>query len=145
MKDQAFANGDLGKGVCIVPTEGKVYAPCDGKVTALFPTGHAIGITSTNGAEILIHIGTDLYDEKEQLFEKHVKQEDTVKKGQLLISFDLDKMKEKNLNTETAVVVSNSNQYIDILLNGVETVCAQDPIFTCIRSKNSTNLELKEA
>ena len=83
--------------------------------------------------------------EKEQLFEKHVKQEDTVKKGQLLISFDLDKMKEKNLNTETAVVVSNSNQYIDILLNGVETVCAQDPIFTCIRSKNSTNLELKEA
>ena len=62
MKDQAFANGDLGKGVCIVPTEGKVYAPCDGKVTALFPTGHAIGITSTNGAEILIHIGTDLYD-----------------------------------------------------------------------------------
>ena len=145
MKDQAFANGNLGKGVCIVPTEGKVYAPCDGKVTALFPTGHAIGITSTNGAEILIHIGTDLYDEKEQLFEKHVNQEDIVKKGQLLISFDLDKMKEKNLNTETAVVVSNSNQYIDILLNGVETVCAQDPIFTCIRSKNSTNLELKEA
>ena len=145
MKDPAFANGSLGKGICIVPKEGKVYAPCNGKVTALFPTGHAIGITSESGAEVLIHIGTDLFDEKDQLFTKHVKQGDAVKKGQLLLSFDLNKMKEKKLNTDTAVVVSNSKDYLDVLLNTTQSVKTQDVIFTTICSKNSASLELKEA
>ena len=59
VKDEAFSSGALGKGVAIVPAEGKVYAPCDGVVSALFPTGHAIGITGTNKAEVLMHIGMD--------------------------------------------------------------------------------------
>lgn len=141
MDDIAFANGSLGKGVCIVPNEGKVFSPCSGKVTVIFPTGHAIGIKSDDGAEILIHIGTDLYDKKELLFKKYVSQGDIVKRGQLLVSFDLNKMKEKNLNADTAVIVSNTNDYLDILLNNVTTVKVKDPIFTAVRAKS----EFKEA
>lgn len=141
MDDIAFANGSLGKGVCIVPNEGKVFSPCSGKVTVIFPTGHAIGIKSDDGAEILIHIGTDLYDKKELLFKKYVSQGDIVRRGQLLVSFDLNKMKEKNLNADTAVIVSNTNDYLDILLNNVTTVKVKDPIFTAVRAKS----EFKEA
>ena len=141
MDDIAFANGSLGKGVCIVPNEGKVFSPCSGKVTVMFPTGHAIGVKSDDGAEILIHIGTDLYDKKELLFKKYVSQGDIVKRGQLLVSFDLNKMKEKNLNTDTAVVVSNTSDYLDILLNNVTTVKVKDPIFTAVSAKS----EFKEA
>lgn len=141
MDDIAFANGSLGKGVCIVPNEGKVFSPCSGKVTVIFPTGHAIGIKSDDGAEILVHIGTDLYDKKELLFKKYVSQGDIVKRGQLLVSFDLNKMKEKKLNADTAVIVSNTNDYLDILLNNVTTVKVKDPIFTAVRAKS----EFKEA
>lgn len=141
MDDIAFANGSLGKGVCIVPNEGKVFSPCSGKVTVIFPTGHAIGIKSDDGAEILIHIGTDLYDKKELLFKKYVIQGDIVKRGQLLVSFDLNKMKEKKLNADTAVIVSNTNDYLDILLNNATTVKVKDPIFTAVRAKS----EFKEA
>lgn len=141
MDDIAFANGSLGKGVCIVPNEGKVFSPCSGKVTVIFPTGHAIGIKSDDGAEVLIHIGTDLYDKKELLFKKYVSQGDIVKRGQLLVSFDLNKMKEKKLNADTAVIVSNTNDYLDILLNNVTTVKVKDPIFTAVRAKS----EFKEA
>lgn len=141
MDDIAFANGSLGKGVCIVPNEGKVFSPCSGKVTVIFPTGHAIGIKSDDGAEILIHIGTDLYDKKELLFKKYVSQSDIVKRGQLLVSFDLNKMKEKKLNADTAVIVSNTNDYLDILLNNATTVKVKDPIFTAVRAKS----EFKEA
>lgn len=141
MDDIAFANGSLGKGVCIVPNEGKVFSPCSGKVTVIFPTGHAIGIKSDDGAEILIHIGTDLYDKKELLFKKYVRQGDIVKRGQLLVSFDLNKMKEKKLNADTAVIVSNTNDYLDILLNNATTVKVKDPIFTAVRAKS----EFKEA
>lgn len=141
MDDIAFANGSLGKGVCIVPNEGKVFSPCSGKVTVIFPTGHAIGIKSDDGAEILIHIGTDLYDKKELLFKKYVSQGDIVKRGQLLVSFDLNKMKEKKLNADTAVIVSNTSDYLDILLNNVTTVKVKDPIFTAVRAKS----EFKEA
>lgn len=141
MDDIAFANGSLGKGVCIVPNEGKVFSPCSGKVTVIFPTGHAIGIKSDDGAEVLIHIGTDLYDKKELLFKKYVSQGDIVKRGQLLVSFDLNKMKEKKLNADTAVIVSNTNDYLDILLNNATTVKVKDPIFTAVRAKS----EFKEA
>ena len=112
-------------------------------MTVIFPTGHAIGIKSDDGAEILIHIGTDLYDKKELLFKKYVSQGDIVKRGQLLVSFDLNKMKEKKLilNADTAVIVSNTNDYLDILLNNVTTVKVKDPIFTAVRAKS----EFKEA
>ena len=143
MKDEAFAKGSLGKGVCIYPNEGNVYAPCNGTISALFPTGHAIGITSDNGAEILIHIGTNLFDEKDKLFKKYVKQGDKVKQGDLLVSFDIVEMKEKDLNFETAVVISNTNDYLDVIVQNVDSINKNEALLAMIKSKYENNLELQ--
>lgn len=133
MSDKAFANKELGKGVCIEPINGKVYAPFDGVVTALFPTGHAIGITSNDGVQVLIHIGTNLYDVKEKIFNKVVQQGDCVKQGDLLIEFDLDKMKKERLNTDTAVVVSNTNDFFDVMvLVDDKNISKNDEIFVVL-------------
>lgn len=144
MGDKAFASGDMGKGVCIVPNEGKVYSPCDGIVTSLFPSGHAIGITSKSGAEILIHIGTDLYNNNEQLFKASVSQYDVVKQGDLLITFDLTKMKENNQNTETAVIVLNTKSYLDVVDFKKDEIKHGDSIIATIVSK-SESLNLAES
>lgn len=75
-----FASGALGKGVAIEPTEGKLYAPADGEITTLFPTGHAVGLTTTEGVELLMHIGMDTVELDGKGFELSVKQGDSVKK-----------------------------------------------------------------
>ncbi|MGL5884730.1 MAG: beta-glucoside-specific PTS transporter subunit IIABC, partial [Bombilactobacillus sp.] len=90
--DEAFASQAMGKGFVVKPSEGKVYAPVDGKVVSLFSTKHAIGILGDNGAEILIHIGIDTVDLKGKYFTAHVKQGQKVTKGQLLIEFDRSKI-----------------------------------------------------
>lgn len=113
MNDQAFSQ--MGKGGCIIPSEGKVVAPCDGIITTLFHTGHAFGITSYNGTEILIHIGCDTVQIEDGFFIKHKNQGDRVNKGDTIITFSLDKLKMKGYNPETAVVVTNSKSYLDII------------------------------
>lgn len=136
MSDNAFARGDLGQGVCIIPEDNKIYSPVDGVITVLFPTGHAIGIKSDNGAEILIHIGKNLYDSKENIFKSIKKQGEKVKKGELLIEFDLDKLKEKETNIEIAVVVSNTSEYFDIVQNKEKSRINQGaPILVTIPNK----------
>ena len=109
--DEAFASLAMGNGVAINPTKGEIKAPVDGTITTFFPTGHAIGITGTNGAEILIHVGMDTVSLKGEGFEPLVKQGDTVKRGQLLLKFDLDLIKSHNLSTVTPVVIANTDEY----------------------------------
>lgn len=94
VRDEAFSSGVLGKGLAIVPAEGKVYAPCDGQVTALFPTGHAIGITAANKAELLLHIGMDTVRLEGKYFSPKVEAGANVHTGDLLLEFDLEKIKE---------------------------------------------------
>ncbi len=108
LTDDAFASGAMGQGVAIIPSEGKVYAPFDGIIEVLFPTKHAIGIKSTNGVELLIHVGMDTVELNGQYFQAHVKQGDQVQKGQLLLSFDQKEI-EKKYSAMTPVIVSNSN------------------------------------
>jgi PTS system beta-glucosides-specific IIC component len=108
---QAFSNGQLGKGVCIIPEEGKIVSPCEGVISALFPTGHAIGIKSNTGAEVLIHVGKDTYNLPEGIFKKLKAQGDKVKTGDTIIEFDLNEMKKNGMNTGTAVVVTNTKEY----------------------------------
>ena len=110
-KDAVFAEGTLGNGVIIEPAEGKVYAPCNGKITSIFDTLHAIGITASNGAEILIHIGMDTVKLNGQGFKSHIKIGDTITKGQLLMEFDIDFIKGKGLEVTTPVVISNSENF----------------------------------
>lgn len=105
--DAAFASGVLGKGVVILPEEGKVYAPVTGTVTVLFPSLHAIGITSDAGVELLIHIGINTVQLNGEGFTAHIKQGDQIKQGQLLVEFDMNKIKEAGYSLETPVLVTN--------------------------------------
>src|SRR5690606_32855560 len=111
IKDTAFASGALGQGVAIIPTEGKLFAPVSGTVTALFPTNHAIGVTSEDGAEILMHIGMDTVQLDGKHFTAHVEQGARVEKGQLLIEFDVAAIKDAGFDLTTPVVVTNQDKY----------------------------------
>jgi len=111
VKDQAFASGALGDGVAIEPSEGKLFAPVSGRVTALFPTNHAIGFTTDEGVEILIHIGMDTVELNGKYFTSHVSMDSHVEKGQLLIEFDIQKIKAEGLIVTTPVVVTNHAQF----------------------------------
>ena len=136
MGDQAFSKGQLGKGVCIVPEEGKIVSPCDGVVSALFPTGHAIGIKSNTGAEVLIHVGKDTYNLSEGVFNKLKAQGDKVKVGETIIEFNLDEMIKDGINPETAVVVTNTKDYLDIMNLKMGMVDYKDKIMVTVVPEN---------
>ncbi len=116
-KDPVFAEGMMGQGVVIDPSEGKLYAPFDGQISLLFPTKHAIGLVSTEGTEVLIHIGIDTVQLDGKYFTSHVKQGDSVKKGQLLMEFDVEAIKEEGYEVQTPIIVTNSTDFqVDPLL-----------------------------
>ena len=114
VEDDAFSQEVLGKGIAIIPSEGKVYAPFDGTVITLFPTKHAIGIVSDNGCEVLIHIGMNTVQLNGKYFTSHVQQGDKVKKGQLLVEFDIDHILQEGYNLETPVIITNTKDYSNI-------------------------------
>ncbi|HEM4402595.1 PTS system trehalose-specific EIIBC component [Streptococcus suis] len=109
--DPVFASGVMGQGVLIDPIEGILVAPVDGEVSVLFPTNHAVGITATNGVELLMHIGMDTVGLEGKGFTAHVKQGDKVKAGDKLISFDIDVIKAAGLIAETPVIVTNQTDF----------------------------------
>ena len=106
--DPTFAEGMLGDGIAIIPTEGKVYAPCDATVDMMFTTGHAVSLVGDNGAEILIHVGLETVGLEGKPFTVHVENGQKVKKGDLMIEVDLEAVKAAGLNTITPVLVCNS-------------------------------------
>ncbi|QGH36787.1 PTS beta-glucoside transporter subunit IIABC [Gracilibacillus salitolerans] len=109
--DTAFASGALGKGIAIEPTDGKLVSPVSGTISALFPTKHAIGITSDNGAEILIHVGLDTVQLDGKYFETSLQQGERVEKGQELLTFDIEGIQKAGFQITTPVVVTNHDQY----------------------------------
>ncbi|HAZ2749644.1 TPA: PTS transporter subunit EIIC [Enterococcus faecalis] len=131
-EDPAFANGALGNGVVIEPTEGKVVAPFDGTIVTLFPTKHALGLISDNGTELLIHIGIDTVQLEGEGFEAFVKQGDRVKKGQTLVTFDLEGIKKAGFSTQIPIVVTNTADYLDILEVGSNEVSTSDDLLTAL-------------
>ena len=111
--DEAFGSGAMGQGVGIEPDEGKVYAPFDGTVEMVFDTKHAIGLTSSDGISLLIHVGLDTVELNGQYFTAHVSAGDPIRRGQLLLEFDLDKIAEK-YKTVTPVLVVNTDEYASV-------------------------------
>ena len=109
--DPVFAQGLMGRGVVIVPSQGELVSPVNGRVTVFFPTKHAIGILSDEGVEILMHIGMDTVNLDGKGFEGYVSQGDKVKVGDKLISFDIDMIKKAGYVTETPVIITNSDSY----------------------------------
>lgn len=132
VKDEAFSTGALGKGIAIEPIEGKVYSPVDGVLTSLFSSGHAIGITSNNGVDILIHVGQDTVKLKGKFFTPHVKQGDTVKKGDLLMEFDVSEIKAAGYVLTTPVIISNSGNYLDVIETEKKSVGYQEDLLTVV-------------
>ena len=110
--DQTFAQEVLGKGIAIQPSAGKVIAPCDAEVDALM--GHAVGLHCDNGAELLIHVGIDTVALGGQHYTPHVQEGQHVKKGDLLLTFDMDAIAQAGYKTITPVIVTNSDDYADV-------------------------------
>ena len=119
--------------MAVEPTEGKVFAPADAEVTTMFPTGHAVGLKTSKGTEILIHIGMDTVEMEGKGFTVHVAQGDKVKQGQLLIEFDIDAIKAAGHPIITPVIVTNSASYKEIkTVEGTTIKKGEDLISTVV-------------
>jgi PTS system beta-glucosides-specific IIC component len=132
VNDATFASGLLGKGVAIVPLQGRVVAPVAGRVASLFKTKHAIGIESDEGAEILIHVGIDTVKLDGLHFTAHVQEGDRVNPGDLLIEFDQVAIRAAGFDTTTPIIISNSDDYVDVLTSGQGRVQEQAPLLTLL-------------
>ncbi len=123
--DPMFASKAMGEGVVIIPSEGLLKSPVNGVITMVFPTNHAIGITSTEGTEILIHVGLDTVNLNGRPFKSLVEADQMVSVGQPLLEIDLDMIKNEGLSTETPVVITNQKEF-DMI--GSETIDYEDKI-----------------
>lgn len=121
--DETFASEMVGKGVGIMPTIGEVHAPFDGTVTMTTPTNHAIGLVSDSGVEMLVHVGIDTVGLDGKGFERKVKNGDRVKSGELLLTFDIDVIKENGLSLYSPVVITNTPNFLDVLPVAKENDC----------------------
>lgn len=132
VEDEAFASGVLGKGAAILPAEGKVISPVDGTIVTFFPTSHAIGIQSDSGVEILIHVGMDTVKLEGKYFDAKAKQGEHVKKGQLLLEFDIENIKKEGYSVLTPIIISNTDNYSDIIETSEKEVDYQQEFLTVI-------------
>ena len=113
--DEAFSSKVLGEGAAVEPSEGRLYAPCDGRVETIFDTRHAINLVSAEGAEILLHIGIDTVKLGGKFFEAYVSDGQKIRKGDLLITFDIEEIRKAGYSTITPIIVCNSEDYGEVL------------------------------
>lgn len=128
VEDDVFSQKILGEGAAVEPSEGKLYAPCDGKIDSVFDTKHAVNMVSSEGVEILLHIGIDTVKLGGQYFEAHVSDGQEVKKGDLLISFDMDKIKAAGYKVTTPIIIGNTDDYTSVEPVAQNSVSAGDII-----------------
>ena len=131
--DQVFASGAMGKGIAIDPTDGVVVAPAKATINLVFPTGHAIGLTTENGAELLIHIGMDTVSLAGKGFKTYVEAGDVVEAGQKLIEFDLATIRDAKLPIITPVIVTNTADFDDVLTTKEARVNTGDYLLTAVK------------
>lgn len=132
VKDKVFSSEALGKGIAVIPEEDIIYAPISGEIVTLFPTHHAIGIKADNGVEVLIHIGIDTVELEGKYFESFIKQGECVQVGQKLISFDRQKIKEKGYDDTVVMIVTNSDNYLDIIPSQEKNVTYDETCLTVV-------------
>ncbi len=131
--DPTFSTGMLGNGVAIIPTDGKVYAPCNATVDMMFTTGHAVSLVADNGAELLIHVGLETVGLEGKCFTVHVENGQKVSKGDLMIEVDLDGIKAAGLNTITPVLVCNSDDYSKFVPHVGKDVTNDDVVIELVK------------
>ncbi|ETT35889.1 PTS system beta-glucoside-specific transporter subunit IIABC [Paenibacillus sp. FSL R7-269] len=120
VNDEAFSSGALGQGIAIKPRLGQVYAPCDGEIVSVHSGGHAVGIRTAEGIELLIHVGIGTVKLKGRHFQVHVKEAQIVRQGELLVQCELDKIQTEGFDTTTMLIVTDRLDYseVDILSHG---------------------------
>lgn len=128
VKDETFAAEVLGKGIAIIPKKGEVTAPCDAVVETVFATRHAIGLKADNGAEILIHVGINTVELGGKFYTSHVKEGDRVRIGQVMLTFDMEKIKEAGYDLTTPMIITNSDDYQEINILKTGNVTKQDAV-----------------
>lgn len=131
--DPTFAEEILGKGIAIKPTDGKVYAPADGVISTVFPTGHAVGMTTPEGVELLIHVGLDTVQLKGQFFKVMAEADQQVKKGDLLLEADIEEISKAGYDTVTPMIICNSTDFSKVECKTEGMVSAGDEMITCVK------------
>lgn len=126
--DDTFAAEVLGKGMAVIPSEGKVVAPCAGEVTTLFDTKHAVGLTTADGIELLIHVGVNTVELEGKYYKAHVAQGDKVKPGQLLLTFDISKIQAAGYNVTTPVIIANTDDFKSVTGLKTGTIRRMEPL-----------------
>lgn len=126
--DPAFASGAMGQGVGIEPETGKLYAPADGEIAAMFPTGHALGMRTDDGMELLLHIGIDTVEMQGKGFHACVEAGARVKKGELLVEFDVEEIKKAGCQATTMVLVSNAQELGEMTVLASGNIAALEPL-----------------
>ena len=128
VKDETFAAEVLGKGIAIIPKKGEVTAPCDAVVETVFTTRHAIGLKADHGVEILIHVGINTVELGGKFYTSHVTEGDRVRTGQVMLTFDMEKIKEAGYDVTTPMIVTNSDDYQEIRILKTGNVTKQDAV-----------------
>ncbi|EKQ53642.1 MULTISPECIES: PTS glucose transporter subunit IIA [unclassified Clostridium] len=129
VNDEVFSQKIMGEGIAIKPSEGKIYSPCDGSIAAVMKeSGHAVGIRTKDGVGFLIHVGIDTVALNGEGFEVHCEEGKAVKKGDLLLSFDRNFIKEKGLDDITMLVISEPNNHKIVKFNTGMSVKAKEEI-----------------
>lgn len=130
VNDPTFSEEMLGKGIAIIPSEGKVFAPIDSVIGMVFDTKHAISMSSELGVQILIHVGLETVSLKGAPFKTHVRAGDRVRRGDLLLEFNIDAIKKANLDPITPVVICNSYDYRKVVAYTGKDVSIDDRVLT---------------
>ncbi|MDR0924563.1 MAG: glucose PTS transporter subunit IIA [Hungatella sp.] len=133
VSDSVFSSGMLGKGIAIEPSKGRAVAPVKGTVSVVFDTKHAIAVTSENGAEVLIHIGLDTVQLGGKHYKTYVQVGDKVNAGDLLVEFDIDKIKEEGYPVATPVLITNTANYREVQSLALDGVKEQDPVLKLVK------------
>lgn len=128
VNDPVFSSGAMGQGIAVKPSQGVVYAPADAEVSIAFPTGHAFGLKTTDGAEVLIHVGIDTVTMNGEGFEAKVSQGDKVKEGDVLGTFDSNKIAAAGLDDTTMVIVTNTADYASVAPVATGSVAKGDAV-----------------
>ena len=131
--DEGFAGKMMGDGAVVTPTNPVVVAPEDGEIAFVFDTKHAVGLSTESGMELLIHIGINTVELNGKYFTSHVKNGDHVKKGQLLVSFDMEKVKAAGYDVTTPLIVTNSDDYKDMKILSEDSVTPSDKVLEIVK------------
>lgn len=128
VKDPAFSQEILGKGIAIIPSKGRIVAPVNGVLTVMFETMHAVSITADNGAEVMIHVGLDTVKLKGEGYRSFKKQGDAVKAGELLLEFELEEIGRKGYDLITPVIILNTGEFPDMKCHVGKQIKELEPI-----------------